>query len=352
MSNKTRILYTIPNFKTAGSQYVVRSLLERLDKTQYEVFIGVERFPETIPQLVPKENRITFLRTGNWWNDVKSFSKKLKKHHITIVHSWDYKSESIEAMGCKLAQVPYLFTKKNDAWSKRWFLKSVLAKHIAYDNPEMKDRFFSNRLLQNKITFIPHGVDTTLFKPSLEKGDNTETFTLCSVGNINENKNQLFILEALKALPEYVHFNMFGKADEPYLEKLKKQIHKEGLENRVHIKGFVLNEELPHILQEQDVFVLASKREGLPVSILEALACGIPALSSDSGGGARFIFKDTAKENIFSVNDHKDFIKKLMPFIKDTAYYKRKQRESVQIAQQFDVKKEVNAYSKLYKEII
>ena len=41
-----------------------------------------------------------------------------------------------------------------------------------------------------------------------------------------------------------------------------------------------------------------------------------------------------------------------MPFIKDTAYYKRKQRESVQIAQQFDVKKEVNAYSKLYKEII
>ena len=352
MSNKTRILYTIPNFKTAGSQYVVRSLLERLDKTQYEVFIGVERFPETIPQLVPKENRITFLRTGNWWNDVKSFSKKLKKHHIAIVHSWDYKSESIEAMGCKLAHVPYLFTKKNDAWSKRWFIKSVLAKHIAYDNPEMKRRFFSHGLLRNKSTFIPHGVDTRVFKPGAEKKTDIKIFNICTVGNIGENKNQLFLIEALRKLPEYVVLNLYGRADSGYLSTVKKTIAKYHLEDRVHIQGFVANEALPEVLQKQTVFVLPSKREGLPVSVLEALACGVPVLCSDSGGGARYIFGDLADEHIFEVDNQQNFMAKLKPLLEDASYYSKKRQQTIKLVKQFDVHEEINSYSKLYKGLL
>ncbi|PVW16466.1 glycosyltransferase family 4 protein [Marixanthomonas spongiae] len=352
MPSKTRILYTIPNFKTAGSQYVVMALVERIDKTRFEPLIGVERFPETIPQIIPQKNQVVLAKNGNLRKDALAFSKLLKKQRIDLVHSWDYKSEFVEAIGCKLARVPYLFTKKNDAWSKRWFLKSLLATHIAYDNPEMKSRFFSNRIFQKKITFIPHGVDTALFKPSPVKLKASEKFTICSVGNIGDNKNQMFLIKALKALPERVHLNIYGKADTAYLKKMQQLIQQENLEGRVHIEGFVPNNQLPGILQQQDVFVLASKKEGLPVSILEALACGVPVLCSDSGGGSRYIFKETISENIFDLKKPQDFVDKCKPLLENEKYYFRKRKEAVQIAARFDVEKEVASYSKLYDKLV
>ena len=351
MSKKVRILYTIPNFKTAGSQYVVRSLLKGMDKSDFEVYIGVEKFPETIPPLVSKEHQISFSRTGHLWKDAVSFSRVLKKNKIDLVHSWDYKSEFVESIGCKLAFVRYLYTKKNDAWSKRWFLKSFLATHIAYDNPDMKRRFFSHGLLRNKITFIPHGVDTTLFKPSDEKKSHSKVFNICTIGNIGANKNQLFLIEVLQTLPEHVHLIIYGKAHALYLEQLKNEIKKKALESRVHIHGFVSNTVLPNILQKQDLFVLASKREGLPVSVLEALACGVPVLCSDSGGGSRYIFGNLADEHIFEVNNQQEFIALLKPFLENSSYYSKKRLQAIDLAKQFDVQKEVSSYSNLYKSL-
>ena len=352
MPKKKRILFTIPNFKTAGSQYVVLALIQNIDTTRYIPYVAVERFPENIPQWIPNEQRIVTNRTQSLWRDTASFSKLLKKHQIDLVHSWDYKSESIEAIGCKRAGVPYLFTKKNDAWSKRWFLKSILATHIAYDNPDMKQRFFSSRWFKHKITFIPHGVNTTVFQPSSKKRTIKDDFHICTVGNIGANKNQLFLIKALRKLPETIKVNLYGKADTKYLSVIKEAIATYKLEKRVQFHGFIANEELPKILQKQDVFVLPSKREGLPVSVLEALACGVPSLCSDSGGGARFIFGDRADEHIFEIDNQQDFMSKLKPLIEDVSYYSEKQKQAIAIAKEFDVVKETSAYAHLYKKLL
>ena len=216
----------------------------------------------------------------------------------------------------------------------------------------MKARFFSHRLLRNKISFIPHGVDTTLFKPEAKKKTNTNTFRLCTVGNIGDNKNQLFLIEALQKLPKHVEVNLYGKADPDYLTRVKKTIAMYQLEDRVHLKGFVANEALPEILWQQDVFVLPSKKEGLPVSVLEALACGVPVLCSDSGGGARYIFGDLATEHIFEVNNQEGFISRLKPLLEDASYYSKKQQQAIEIAEEFEVQKEVASYANLYKHLV
>jgi glycosyltransferase involved in cell wall biosynthesis len=344
-----RILYTIPNFKTAGSQNVLLSILRGLDTKEFQIFLAVEKFPELIPNDVSVSNQIHIQYTGKLLKDVKQFSRILKVHRIDVCHSWDYKSNFIEAVACRLSGVKYLYTKKNNAWSKRWLLKSILAHYIAYDNPEMKSRFFSSVYLKSKISFIPHGVDLNKFK--FEENKSKKTFNLCCIGNIVANKNQAQIIEALTNLPDSVHLKLYGKEDEAYKNTLIELIDKNHFQDRVSFNGFVKNDDIPHVLAQQHVFILASKQEGLPVSILEALACGVPVLSSNSGGGAAYILKEGKGGYIF--NSTNELVEKIKLLYRDKDLYNKLRYEATKnVTSRFSLKNEINAYKKLYLKLV
>src|SRR5690554_5957433 len=101
-NKRIKVLLTIPNFKTAGSQNVLLSLYRRIDRGVFDPFICVERFPELIPQEVPLDHQLVFEWTGNKLKDVRNFRKLLKRNKIDILHSWDYKSNYLEALATKL----------------------------------------------------------------------------------------------------------------------------------------------------------------------------------------------------------------------------------------------------------
>ena len=344
--SKIKILFTIPNFKTAGSQYVLLSLFRNIDRTVFEPFICVEKFPESVPKDILENEVILFNWSGKMSRDVLDFRSVLKKQKIDILHSWDYKSNYTEALACRLAGVRYLYTKKNNAWSKRWMLKSLLSSHIAYDNPEMKTRFFKSLLLRHKISFIPHGVDTNVFKP-LEPIDRT-TFNVVCVGNIGDNKNQLFIIKALKNLPQNIVLHLYGKEDKEYRKNLDDFIELNNMKERVLFHGFLENVTIPQVYRKMDLFVLASYQEGLPVSILEALACGLPVLSSDSGGGAKYILS-RGGGYIFDLDNPNSLADNLKRMATNKEEIKRLSVEGIKnIKANFSVQNEISSYEKVY----
>lgn len=351
MKNKINILFTIPNFDTAGSQHVLLSIIEKIDKNLFNIFIGVENRPELIPDVVPFDNKVKMDLTGCLVSDIILFKRLICKLKIDLVHSWDYKSNFVEPIACKLASTSYLYTKKNAAWSKRWFLKSILSTHVAFDNPEMKSNFFSHIMLRHKVSFIPHGVDLEKFSPLESPSRRQDVFKLCCIGNIGENKNQLFILEQLKDLPNAIYLYLFGKADSDYLITIEAYIENEGLQDRVHLCDFVINDELPQLLNRFDLFVLASKREGLPVSVLEALACGLPVICSDSGGGTRYIFEDDRGGVVFNLNQPQQFKESLLKFYNNKVYFEQKKKEALSVVKKFDTLREVEAYQLLYQKL-
>ncbi len=346
MSKPIRILFTIPNFKTAGSQYVLLSLFEGIDKTLFDPFVCVEKFSESIPTSIPLNRQLIFDFEGNLKRDVIQFRKILKEHKIDILHSWDYKSNYLEALSTRLAGVNYLYTKKNNAWSKRWKLKSLLSTHIAYDNPSMKDRFFNSWFFKNKITMIPHGVDTEIFKPM--EADVHENLNLVCIGNIVSNKNQLFLLETLKQLPKNVVLHLYGKEEENYKKQLDEYIAKNNLASRVFFHGFVENNKIPQILRGMDLFILPSFNEGFPVSILEAMACGVPVLSSDSGGGAYFMLQQGGGY-IFDLTNPKELLEFIVRMANDPREIETLSVEArINVVSNFSIQNEVAAYEKLY----
>jgi glycosyltransferase involved in cell wall biosynthesis len=350
-SPKKRILYTLPNFKTAGSKYVLLAIYHRLDRQMFEPLIVVERFPENFPDEIPEENRLFLSREMSTSSYIRKFKKLLQKKQIDLVHSWDYRSASLEAIASKLAGVPYIYTKKNNAWSKRWFAKSLLSKHIAYNNPEMRERFFDHPLLRSKVSFIPHGIDTQLFGPIPHQRD-LHKFVIGCLGVLGPNKNQLFLLKALNHLPESFKVKFYGNADSEYEKIIREYVTAQGLEERVSFEGFVENREVPEILSHLDVLVLASHQEGLPLCILEAMSCGIPVLSSDSGGGARYLLSNGGG-TIFSLSDVQNLVSPLQELAMNKELRERYAKEGRENAMnEFSLEKEVAAYESLYGRIL
>lgn len=108
-----------------------------------------------------------------------------------------------------------------------------------------------------------------------------DAFIVLSVGELNPNKNQKTIIQALGLLKdEHIHYILCGKGDS--YDELNLLVKKLNLEKQVHFLGY--RNDVVDICSQADVYVMPSKREGLPVASLEAMYCGLPLLTSNIRG--------------------------------------------------------------------
>ena len=132
------------------------------------------------------------------------------------------------------------------------------------------------------------GINTARLTPGkkqndirLELGLNKDDFIVLSVGELNENKNQKVIIEALSVLNDKkIHYLLCGKGNQA--DALKKLVAERHLEKNVHFLGY--RKDVVDICSQSDVYVMPSKREGLPVASLEAMYCGLPLVTSNIRG--------------------------------------------------------------------
>lgn len=123
-----------------------------------------------------------------------------------------------------------------------------------------------------------------------EKYNLPATFLL-QVGTIEQRKNLLLTVKALRHLPEAIHLVVVGKHT-TYLQEVKDFIHKHQLEQRVLFLDKVPFSELPQLYQCATIFVYPSRFEGFGIPILEALNSGIPVIAAtgscleEAGGDA------------------------------------------------------------------
>ena len=158
-------------------------------------------------------------------------------------------------------------------------------------NKEDYENALKFKLKENgKVEYVPGvGIDTDVIKKTKydrnkflddTRIDNNGTTLLLSVGEINRNKNQEVVIKALAKLPETYHYILCGIGENK--ENLEKIAKEKNVFDRVHFLGF--RNDIFSIMKCCDIFVFPSKREGLPVSVMEAMACGLPCIVSDIRG--------------------------------------------------------------------
>ncbi|MEX3899276.1 glycosyltransferase family 4 protein [Paraburkholderia sp. BR10954] len=142
---------------------------------------------------------------------------------------------------------------------------------------------------RNRVDVIYNGVDTQGFAAA--SGDRAkfrlpdDAFLLLFVGDLRTpRKNLGTVLAALKHLPEHVQIAVAGfLPGSPYPEQAKAL----GIAHRVHFLGLV--KEMPVLMHSVDAFVFPSRYEAMSLSLLEAMAAGLPVVTARTAGGAEII---------------------------------------------------------------
>ena len=302
---KIRVLYTIPNFDTAGSGKALLHVAKRLDPSRFDVHIVCMHsrgsFFETVEQ-----SGIS-IHILNYTTPMKPYikglmvcyqiGKKLKKIAPDIIHSFHYAADYSEPLAAKLAGIKWVYTKKNMNWGgaskNAWKLRSFLATAIAVQNTDMKKLFFPN---SKKTVLIPRGVDVEIFRP-LEQNINLQEkwkivpnhrIVMC-VANLVPIKGIDVLIKAFYKMstqnPDW-KLMIVGDCNNTYgneMMELTKTLH---LETKIVFCG--KQNDIQDYLSLAELVVLPTlnkgRKEGCPVALLEAMASAKNVLGSNISG--------------------------------------------------------------------
>ena len=160
---------------------------------------------------------------------------------------------------------------------------SHMANRIIALSGAIHQELLENGFPPHKIIHIPNGVDTSFFSPLDQSKDSNQPFTVCYIGRLVKEKGVETLLEAIYLAQKKVHnirAIIVGGGD---LEtKLKQRALELDLKDRTIFAGEVVDV-LPYYRQA-DVFVLPSYSEGMPLAVLEAMACALPVIATPVGG--------------------------------------------------------------------
>lgn len=296
---KIKILYTIPNFDTAGSGKVLYDLAKGLDKVKFEVEIACKNnkgafFKEVEALGLPIhfiDTTVTLRPYFNLLLRLRPFRSFVKENRFDIVHSWYWSSDWTEVLATRFGGAKFVYTKKAMTWGNvHWKIRSYCSNFIITINAEMRNYFPYKK--QQKL--IPLGLDTEYYKPDLfPKKSENDIFKIITVANLVPVKGIEILIQAVKSMNNpNIHLEILGDDKGSYANELKQLVNELRLENQISFLG--KHTDVRPFLAQADLYVISSKKEGMPMALVEAMTMGLPVLGSDISG-VNFVLKGFPK---------------------------------------------------------
>lgn len=314
MKKKPKILYLITKSNYGGAQKYVFELASAAKRAGLEVTVAcggtgeqkaitgllVEKLEaKSIPVFVIKH----FVRDMSFGDDLRSFFEilsVLRKYKPDVLHLSSSKASGLGAVAGRIMGIKTIvFTvhgfPDDETWRPKYqqFLISLLTRVTCYLSHKIiaisSDSY--ERLLKivsrdDKVVLIKNGVSLVDFTPKAEVRQNlipiltTNNLVIGGIGELHPNKNWSLLLHALTTLPKHIHVCIIGEGDERnQLELLADKLQ---IRERVHLVGYLENAAKQLLLF--DLFILPSKKEGLPYVILEAGLASLPVIATSLPG--------------------------------------------------------------------
>ena len=305
MSQKSVVAQIVQHLAPGGIETMVLDLQRRAPDPEQVHIISLEGDLETACNHWPRlENipRLHFLnkQPGIQFRDIKKLADLLKSLDVNVVHSHHVGPMLYGGIAAKLASCRHVHT-EHDAWhlaniKRRLLVGSFfhLFRPAVAADAELVADSIRQYIPLFKPSVIMNGIDTERFQPGDQKQARRQLSLPQDVpligcaARLTAVKAHDVLISAFSKLPDDTHLALAGGGE---LEgDLKEQVKSLGIEERVHFLDVV--EDMPAFFHAIDVFCLASLREGLPLSPLEAQACGRNVVLTDVGGCSEALAPD------------------------------------------------------------
>lgn len=220
----------------------------------------------------------------------------LRREKVTLLHVQAAYLLPCALPAAWLARVPVLYTEHATHSLATMPKLRLFTKYTAYFvykiicvSSELYDFFIHMGVGANKLTVIDNGVNLLTFTPEGDKetlpwanSPREDLFVFGTVGRLTQAKDHATLLRAFaKVSALYSNARLLLVGEGELRGETEALVHQLGLEHKVHMAGTCTN--VPAQLRTMDAFVLSSSREGMPMAVLEAMACGLPVISTEVG---------------------------------------------------------------------
>jgi glycosyltransferase involved in cell wall biosynthesis len=224
------------------------------------------------------------------------WARSLRREPVSHVHSqWIHACGSVGMYGAWLLGTSFSFTgHATDLFRARVALRDKIrrAEFIVCISTFHRDFYLSEGARPAQLVLAYCGIDTALFAPRAEAGPGGQPFRILAAGRLVEKKGFVHLIEACRRLADRGReFRCEIGGGGELLAPLRARVAELGLGERVRLRGEeIRQEDLPRFLAGGDLFCLPCVRaadgdvDGLPQLLMEAMACGLPVLSSRLAG--------------------------------------------------------------------
>ncbi len=241
----------------------------------------------------------------------------------------------------------------------RWFstTSTNLGDQIVVPSPK-----FHRLLLEQKVTkpivTIPNGIDLSNFKVAKNPGSfrsrlglKPDAPILLSVGRVDPEKRLDFLIDAFVRLSERIpDAHLVFAGDGSARKKLEAHAANTNVNDRIHFLGMVNRVDLPDLLHDATVFLSASTTEVHPISVIEAIASGLPLVAVQDEAFEGMILEN--ENGHLTPLDVGMFSDTLVALLSDPEKLERYEKRSTQLSGKFSIEGQVSALENLYFEAI
>ena len=244
-------------------------------------------------------------------------------------------------------------------WKKVVMASSRLLDRIIFISNDIKIELIENRFPVERLAYISNSVDIDRFKPR-RVNSNRNSKNVCFVGRLEEQKGVEYLIKAVSAIQlKGKDIRLFIVGDGQLRTALEDLCKVLKLEDHVVFIG--LTQDVLQYYHDADIFVLPSISEGMSVSLLEAMSCGLPVIATLAGGNTEIVDPDLKKKEVVSgyyiaengilvkPKDDEGLAQALLKLLNDVDLSKQlgeKAREAVE--DNYSQKKIINEYIDLY----
>ncbi len=208
---------------------------------------------------------------------------------------------------------------------------------------------------KEKIVYMPNGVPEEFFNIKIPKPKNKKNKEILFLGRIAPIKDVETLIRAFSLVLEKeksVVINFVGPIEEEYGLKIKDLIKKLKLDKKINFLGPVFDlKKKMNLIDSSDVFVLSSKREGMPQSLVEVMAREKIVISSDIQAGKEVI-EDGNNGYLFKVGNENKLAEKILRGLKNSEENKKIRKNARKAVEKFSWNKLIDEIDEILKSLI